>query len=229
MSPSPVSCCVMELKEVTNYILWSLANTALWQQITHTCCHSHSCQVSACNFYCHLFLVWGAGLRWPGRERRGWEREVKERGRTGKTVWDHDGTSQQVPASPHSCLQNITQQTFTRNISPSSAFNDQTSYKESQTHKHQHYNTDHLGFLIFSEIRLGRTVYQKVLKRGKRNVPEEKNIKSLGLHLLVPTISAAKTLTMDDFSEQKRLKHFQDQESFQNSLIWEISQYIIGQ
>jgi len=79
-----------------------------------------------------------------------------------------------------------------------------------------------------SEIRLGRTAYQKVLKRGKRNVPEEKNIKSLGLHLLVPTISAAKTLTMDDFSEQKRLKHFQDQESFQNSLIWEISQYIIG-
>ena len=60
-------------------------------------------------------------------------------------------------------------------------------------------------------------------------MPEEKNIKSLGLHLLVPTISAAKTLTMDDFSEQKRLKYFQDQESFQNSLIWEISQYIIGQ
>ena len=88
------------------------------------------------------------------------------------------------------------------------------------------------SFLIFSEIRLGRTAYQKILKREKRNVPpgkivEEKNIKSLGLHLLVPTVSAKKSLTMDDFSEQ-RLKHSQDQESFQNSLLWEISQYIIG-
>ena len=58
-------------------------------------------------------------------------------------------------------------------------------------------------------------------------VAEEKTIKSMGLHLLVPTVTAGKTLTMDDFPGE-RPKHSQQHESFQNSLIWELSQYIIG-